>query len=88
VYLGVRAGDEDALATCGDPLDNGGDLLGRLAGPENRLGEAPAQGAVVVHLGEAQVLVGEGGELHRRLLGGDGPLLHLLEQLLEASGIH
>ena len=24
----------------------------------------------------------------RRVLGGDGPLLHLLEQLLEALGIH
>jgi len=53
VHLGVRPRDQDPLAPGGDPLDDGGDLLGVLPAPKivsgNR-GAAPGG----VHLGEAQ----------------------------------
>ena len=54
-----RAGHEHVLAAGGDPLDDGRDLLRRLAGPEDGLREAAAERPVVVDLGEAEVLVGQ-----------------------------
>ena len=50
--------------------DDRRDLLRRLAGAEDDLGEAPAQGAVVVDLGEAQVLEGQGPRAARAASSG------------------
>ena len=59
------------------------DLLRGLARPEDRLREAAAQRPVVVDLGEAQVLVGEGLQALGRLLGRDGARAHGVEQVAE-----
>jgi len=52
----VAAGDEDVVAVARHAADDADDLLGALAGCEDDFGVTLAQGAVVVNLGEAQVL--------------------------------
>ena len=83
-----RPRHERPLAPCGDPRNDCFDLFGRFARPVDSLREAPAERAVMVDLGEAQILVGQcreavDGLLRRDAAGADG-----LEQLFEALRIH
>ena len=59
IHLDARAGDEQPVAARDEPLSDGRHLLRRLALAENDLGEALAQGAVMIQRGEAQVFVGK-----------------------------
>jgi len=88
VHLGGRPGHEDALAPSRDPLHDGDHLLRGLPAAEHGLGKAPAQGPMVVDLGEPQVFVGQRGQALGGRLGSQGAVAHLLEQVLEASRIH
>ena len=85
---GGGARHQHALAARGHALDDRHDLLGSLAGAEHRLGEAASQCAMVVDLGEAEVLVGERRQAARRLVGAHPPVPHALEKLLDAARIH
>ena len=49
-----------------DALGDGGDLLDRLSFAENHLRETLAQGPMVIHPGEAHVLVGQMAKSLRR----------------------
>jgi hypothetical protein len=53
------AGDEHAVGAFGEAGGDRGGLVGRLALGEDDLGEGVTEGAVVVDLGEPDVLVGE-----------------------------
>jgi len=59
IHLDARAGDEQPVAARDEPLSDGRHLLRRLALAENDLGEALAQGTVMIQRGEAQVFVGK-----------------------------
>ena len=83
-----RPGDHHVLTPRHDPIDDGHHLLGGLARAEDRLGEAAAQSAVVVDLGEAQVFEGQGLQALARLVGGQGTLPYGVQQVFEGAGIH
>jgi hypothetical protein len=57
-FIGGARG-EDVAASLGHAGKDGGDLGGGLAGGEDHLGHASAQGAMVVELGEAEVFEGQ-----------------------------
>jgi hypothetical protein len=83
-----RARGEDIAFVLGQLRENLRHLSGRFALAENHLGHALAQGAVMVDLGEAQVLEGEMAEaldgfVGRELFGAD-----LFEEAGQGSGVH
>ena len=82
------AGDEHVLAPGRDALDDRFDLLGGLARSEDGLGKATAEGPMVIHLGEAQVLEGKGAQALRRLRGSDAPVANGFEEVPEVFGVH
>jgi hypothetical protein len=58
----IGASDEDVLAggfVAQHGLNNFGDLTGRLPFPKNDFGISLAQGAMMIHFGEAQIFKGE-----------------------------
>ena len=65
---GVGARGEDVSSGGGHAGEDFGGLLGRFALGVDDLGEAGAEGAVMIDAGVAEVFVGEGGEA----LGGGG----------------
>ena len=86
--LTAGAGHEHALAAAGDALHDGQQLLRALAGAEDGLGKAPAQRAMVVHLGEPEVLEGQALEALQGLLGRNTPLPHFVEEVPQGLGTH
>jgi len=88
VHVECRAGHEGVLSAGGDPLHDGDDLLGGLAGPEDGLGIAAAQGAMQIHLRKAQVLVGQRLQSLRRLAGGHPSVPDSRQEILEVLGVH
>jgi hypothetical protein len=84
----VRAGDQDVLAARGDPVHDAGDLLGRLAGAEDHLGEAATKGAMMVDLRVPQVLVGQLPQALRGHLGIHRPALDGGEKVVYVLAIH
>ena len=88
MHFGRGPGHDDVLALAGDAVHDGGDLLGRFALAEHRLGKAAAEGPMVVDLGKAQILVGQGAELVGGLIGRNPTRLDGLEQLPEGLGVH
>ena len=53
----IDASDEEAIGLADDPLREFRAFGGRLAGRQDHLGEPVAQSAVVIELGEVQILV-------------------------------
>ena len=86
--FGGGAGGEDVGAGDGHAEEDAGDLFGGLAGGVDNLGEAGAEGAVVVDAGIAQVFEGEVGKAGGGLLGGEGLVLDFGEEGEEGGGGH
>ena len=87
-HLGGGAGREEGAVALHDALRDGGDLLDRLPFAEDHLREPLAQGAMVIHPGEAHVLVGQMAELLRRLFGRDLVGANVSQELQERLAIH
>lgn len=86
--VGVGAGGQDGEILSGEVTSDLDDVVGVLAGAEDDLGQAAAQGAVVVDRGAVQRLEGKlaklvGGGVDGRLPGGNGR-----EEMLELVGVH
>jgi hypothetical protein len=74
---------------CGrDRVHDGRDLLRRLARAEHGFGKASPERAVVVDLGEAEVLVGEVSKTIGGRFRGDRPGLDVVEQAPQALRVH
>ena len=80
---GAGASDQQASRALGEPLGDLGYLFRRLALAQYDLRERVAQGAVVVDLGEADVLVWEQAQLFDGGLDGGRARGDALEQLLK-----
>ena len=72
----------------GQTPDDRHDLIGRFPGTEHRLGPAGAERAVMVDLGEAEVLVGQRGQPRRRALHVEPTGADVVEQARESLFIH
>ena len=72
----------------GEPADDRHHLLGGLAGAEHGLGAAGAERAVMIDLGEAEVLVGQPAQPRHRRLHVEPPGPHVVEQSRERLAIH
>ena len=57
--IGGNLGHQHPLAGGGEALGDGGQLLWGFPLPIDNLGEATAQGAMMIDLGKAQLLIGE-----------------------------
>ena len=88
VHLGDGARDEEVLAAAGDLLRDRDDLRGGLTRAEDDFGEPTAQRAMVVHLGEAQVLVGQALQPLGRLLERHASVADRPQQRFDVPGIH
>src|SRR6266446_6742797 len=75
-------------AVSGQAAEDVGDLARRFALGKNHFGHALAQGAMVVDLGETEVLKGEVTQALYGLVGGETLFPDLLEQLAKGLGIH
>ena len=65
-----------------------GDLAGRFALGKNHLGHTVAQGAMVIDLGETQVLEGQVTQALDGVVGGEALFANLLEELAKGLGVH
>lgn len=88
--VGREAGGEGAVSVALEGVDDGDDLFGGFALPEDDLGEAAAHAAVEIDLGEVAGFVVEGGpaESVEGVLGGEGAVSMLLEEVGKLVGIH
>ena len=68
--------------------DHGGTVLGRLARPVDRLGQAEPQVAVVVDPGEPQIGVGEAPEPAHGVVGRAASRGDVVDECSERGGIH
>ncbi len=64
------------------------DLFRRLACAENHFGKAGAQGAVMIDLGEAEVVERQRAQLIERGIGAERAGAHLAQQVFQALGVH
>jgi hypothetical protein len=76
------------VAAGGDPLGDGGHLLGGLARPENDLRPARAGLTRVVDGREAQVFGGVAGQPRPRVGGADLSVAHGLQEGVEVGWAH
>jgi hypothetical protein len=81
--VGADPGHQEAAGAFRQPGGDGYHLLRRLALAQHHLWQVVAEGAVVVQLGEAQVLVGEETQVLQRVLYGRGTGGYRLQELAE-----
>src|SRR5262249_48980230 len=62
--------------------------LRRLAGTEDRLRSPTAKRAVLIHLGEPEILIRQPAQSPQRLLDPQAPVPHIVEQLTQRFSIH
>jgi len=85
--LGPHPGEEDAAVGAQHPLHDGFQVLRPLPLGVDGLGQAVAQLAMEVQLGEPEVGVRELGEVFQGRLGGDLPGGHGFQETLKLLGI-
>jgi len=88
--LGLAAGEEHGdlggfLEQLGDER---GALLGRLAWPEDSLGQPLAQGTVVVDAGEPEIGEGQSAQARDRFIGAHRPGANVVEQPTDGGFVH
>jgi len=85
-FGGARS--QHVAAVGGEAGEDFGYLAGRFALGEDHLGHALAQGAMMVELGETQVLEGQVTEALHGFVGGKALLSDLIEELAKGFGVH
>ena len=88
MHVGGGAGDDHVLAAGHDAIDDRHTWSGVLPAPKMASGKASPKRPVVVDLGEAQVLIGEGFQAPCRLLRRNRAGTHGIEQLSDGARIH
>jgi hypothetical protein len=83
LFFGGTRG-EDVAAVGGEAGEDVGDLAGRFARGKNHLGHALAEGAMMVELGETQVLKRQVTQALDGFVGGEALFSNLLEQLAKS----
>src|SRR6266480_4048560 len=87
-HIGAGAGGDDVRVVEGEPRENRDHLLRGLPRTEHRLGGAGPHGAVMVHLRESKILIGQAPEAPDRGVHVDPPRRELLEELPDFRPIH
>src|ERR1019366_910330 len=87
LFLG-GAGCQHVAAVGGEAGEDVRYLAGRFALGKDHLGHALAQGAVVVELGETEVLKGQVTEALDGVVGGETLFSNLLEEMAKGLGVH
>jgi len=72
----------------GESGEDFGDLRCGFSLPENHLGHARAQAAMVIYLGEIEIFKGKMAQALHGIIGGKFALAHLLEQFADGFGVH
>jgi hypothetical protein len=85
-FGGTRGQDVPAVGR--EAGEDGGYLVGRFAWRKDHLGHALAQGAMVVELGEAEVLKGQVTQALDGVVGGEALSADLVEELAQGLGVH
>jgi hypothetical protein len=87
LFFGGSRGQHVA-AVGGEAAEDAGDLTGRFALGKDHLGHALAQGAMMVELGETQILKGQVAQALYGFVGREALFSDLLEQLAQGLGVH
>ena len=79
---------QDVVPVLGKPGEDGGKLLRSFSRPKDDFGHAHAQRAMMIHVGEAQVLERKMPQLLHCFVGRELASLYFGEQFLEGIGSH
>src|SRR5205807_7886630 len=83
-----RPGGEDVAAVLGQPGEYLRHLRRRLAFTEDHLGHAHTQGAVMIHLGKAEIFKGQMPQALHGIVRRELATTYLIEKFADGFGVH